>query len=93
MSTHTPTPDLSLTRLCRWVLGYAVRRRLPLLAVILTMLVQVGLSVLKPWPLVFLIDIVLDAKPMPAWLQHLVDLLPGAHTPLNLIGWSVGRRS
>jgi len=90
MPLHTPTPDLSLTRLCRWVLSYAVRRRLPLLAVTLTMLLQVGLGLLKPWPMVFLIDYVLGAKPMPAGLRQLVDLLPGAHAPLNLIGWSVG---
>jgi ATP-binding cassette subfamily B protein len=90
MSTPRPAPDLRLPRLCRWVLGYAARRRLPLLAVLLTMLLQVGLSVLKPWPMVFLIDYVLDAKPMPAWLRQLVEALPGAHTPLNLIGWSVG---
>ena len=90
MSTRAPTPDLSLTRLCRWVLGYAIRRRLPLLAVLLTMLLQVGLGLLKPWPMVILIDYVLGAKLMPAWLRQLVDLLPGAHVPLNLIGWSVG---
>ena len=90
MPTHRPSPDLSLRRLCRWVAGYAVRQRLPLLAVILTMLLQAGLSVLKPLPLAFLIDYVLYAKPMPAGLQHLVDGLPGAHDPLSLVGWSVG---
>jgi ATP-binding cassette, subfamily B, bacterial len=90
MSGNAPTPDLSLTRLCRWVLGYAARRRLPLLGVMLTMLLQVGLGLLKPWPMVILIDYLLGAKLMPPWLQRMVDLLPGAHAPLNLIGWSVG---
>jgi ATP-binding cassette, subfamily B, bacterial len=90
MATTSPAPDLTLKRLCRWVLGYAVRRKLPLLAVMLTMLVQVGLGLLKPWPMVVLIDYVLDAKPMPAGLQWLVGWLPGPHLPLNLIGWSVG---
>ena len=90
MSARSPTPDLSLTRLCRWVLGYAVGRRLPLLGVMLTMLLQVGLGLLKPWPMVILIDYVLGAKLMPPWLQRMVDLLPGPHAPLNLIGWSVG---
>jgi ATP-binding cassette subfamily B protein len=90
MVTHPPAPDLSLTRLCRWVFGYAVRRRLPLLAVMLTMLLQAGLRPLGPLPLAFLIDYVLRARPMPARLLHLVDWLPGAHTPLNLIGWCVG---
>jgi ATP-binding cassette, subfamily B, bacterial len=90
MPAHSPTPDLSLTRLCRWVAGYAIRRRLPLLAVILTMLLRAGLRPLGPLPMVFLIDYVLRAKPMSAGLRQMVDLLPGAHTPLNLIGWSVG---
>ena len=90
MTSHSTTPDLSLTRLCRWVLRYALRRRLPLLAVVLTMLFQVGLAVLKPWPLKFLLDHVLGTNPMPAALRQLVDLLPGAHSPTNLIGWSVG---
>ena len=90
MPDHLPAPDLSLTRLCRWVVGYAARRRGPLLAVVLTMLLQVGLGLLRPWPMVFLIDFVLGDRAMPAWVRQIIDLLPGAHTPSNLIGWSVG---
>jgi ATP-binding cassette, subfamily B, bacterial len=90
MPPHLASPDLSLTRLCRWVLGYAVRRPLPLLGVMLTMLLQVGLSLLRPWPMVFLIDFVLGDRAMPAGVRQIVDLLPGAHAPLNLVGWSVG---
>jgi ATP-binding cassette, subfamily B, bacterial len=90
MSKLSPTPDLSLLRLCQWVFGYAIRRRLPLLAVMLTMLLQVGLGLLRPWPMVFLIDFVLGDRVMPARVRQLVGLLPGSHTPLNLIGWSVG---
>lgn len=90
MSPQPPAPDLSLTRLCRWVLHYAVRRRLPLLAVMATMLLQVGLSVLKPWPMVVLLDYLLGDKPMSPGLRRLVGLLPGAHTAEALIGWTVG---
>jgi ATP-binding cassette, subfamily B, bacterial len=90
MPPHSPAPDLSLRRLCRWVLGYAVRRRLPLLAVLVTMLLQVGLGLLKPLPMVFLIDYVLGTKTMPDGLRQWVERLPGAHTPLSLVGWSVG---
>ena len=90
MPKHQPSPDLSLSRLCRWVLGYGVRRPLPLVAVLLTMLLQVGLGLLKPWPMVLLIDYVLGSKVMPAQLQHLVSLLPGVQSPLNLAAWSVG---
>jgi ATP-binding cassette, subfamily B, bacterial len=90
MSTNSPTPDLSLTRLCRWVVGYAVRQRIPLAAVILTMLCQAGLGVLRPWPMALLIDYVLYATPMPAGLRDLVGRLPGPHDPMSLVGWSVG---
>ncbi len=90
MKSLAPSPDLSLKRLCRWVVGYALRRRLPLMAVLATMLLQVGLDVLKPLPTVFLIDYVLDKHAMPLWVQELVSLLPGAKTPLNLVSWSVG---
>jgi len=90
MSAKNPNPDhLSLARLCRWVLQYAARRRGPLLAVLLSMLVKVGLDVLKPWPMVFLVDHVLQTKVMPPWLDGLVKLLPGPHNSVWLIGWSV----
>ncbi|HEY5345716.1 MAG TPA: ABC transporter ATP-binding protein, partial [Verrucomicrobiae bacterium] len=75
--------------LCQWALRYAARRRLPLAAVIATMLLNVGLNVLKPLPMVFLVDHVLQTKPMPPWMSRLVELLPGAPTTEHLIGWSV----
>jgi ATP-binding cassette subfamily B protein/subfamily B ATP-binding cassette protein MsbA len=89
MTAKPRTPDLSIPRLCRWVLHYAIRRGGPLAAVALTMLLKVGLDVLKPWPMAFLIDHVLKEIPMPAWLESLVKMLPGPHTPNWLIGWSV----
>src|SRR6476660_6413130 len=89
MSAKNPKPGLSLARLCRWVLQYAARRRGPLLAVLLSMLVKVGLDVLKPWPMVFLVDHVLQTKLMPPWLDGLVKILPGPHNAAWLIGWSV----
>lgn len=75
--------------LCRWSLSYALHRWVPLAAVLVTMLLKVGLDVLKPWPMVFLVDHVLQTKAMPAWMARVVDLLPGEHTQFNLIGWSV----
>ena len=89
MANPPPSPNASLPRLCRWVFGYAVRRRGPLVVVTVTLLLKVGLDVLKPWPMLFLVDFVLQAKPMPAWVRDWIGLLPGASTQASLIGWSV----
>ena len=68
---------------------YAFRRWVPLVAALLTMLVKVALDVLKPWPMMFLVDYVLGGKIMPGPLRQLVLLLPGASDPASLVGWSV----
>jgi len=80
---------LSLLHLFRWVMHYAGRRGGALAAVLCSMLLKVGLDVLKPWPMVLLVDHVLHKKDMPAWVASLVNALPGLHTPGALIGWSV----
>jgi len=82
-------PNLTLSQLCRWAMGYAFRRWAPLAAVVATLLLKVGLDVLKPWPMVFLIDYVLRGNRMPPALARFVGSLPGAHTSLHLAGWSV----
>ncbi|MFM1769316.1 MAG: hypothetical protein RJA22_1845, partial [Verrucomicrobiota bacterium] len=79
-----------LPTLLRWVMGYALRRSPALATVVLTLLAKVALDVLKPWPMLFLVDYVLQAKAMPAWVARLVEALPGPHTPDALIAWSVG---
>jgi ATP-binding cassette subfamily B protein len=81
--------NITTTRLCLWALRYAWRRPLPLAVVLATMLVRVGLDVLKPWPMVLLIDHVLREKTMPAWLGNLVAALPGEHGPSQLTAWAV----
>jgi ATP-binding cassette subfamily B protein/subfamily B ATP-binding cassette protein MsbA len=86
---YPPAPDASVWRLCRWSLGYAFARWPALLAVLATMLLQVGLGVLQPWPMKVLVDSVLDDQPLPATLRRAVDLLPGAPTPHNLLAWTV----
>jgi ATP-binding cassette subfamily B protein/subfamily B ATP-binding cassette protein MsbA len=80
---------LNVFRLCRWALGYALRRWPPLAAVALTMLVKIGLDLLKPWPMVFLVDHVLRGKTRPAYTR-ILESLPGPHSPANLIAWCVG---
>ncbi|PYK99649.1 MAG: ABC transporter ATP-binding protein [Verrucomicrobia bacterium] len=79
----------STLQLCAWLTGYAWRRRLELAVVLVTMLLRVGLDVLKPWPMVFLVDYVLQGKATLTMFPRLVEGLPGAHTTPHLIGWSV----
>ncbi|MDE3066727.1 MAG: ABC transporter ATP-binding protein [Verrucomicrobiota bacterium] len=91
-SVNKPTAQLGVVGLCRWALRYAFRRWLPLVAVLATMLLNVGLNVLKPWPMVFLIAVLraqLLGEAMPAWASRLVEFLPGAPTLKHFIGWSV----
>ena len=80
---------LGVTLLCGWAAKYALHRPLSLAAVIPAMLVKVGIDVLRPWPMVFLIDYVLRGKPMPGWVAGFVAWLPNHATAEQLIGWSV----
>ena len=81
--------NISTVALCVWATRYAVHRAGPLAIVIATMLAKVGLDVLKPWPMFFLIDYVLGGKAMPSWLTHAVTALPAAHDQAHLVGWTV----
>src|SRR6266704_6511041 len=57
--------------------------------VIASLLLKVGLDVLKPWPMVFLIDYVLGRRAMPPALANFIQRIPGNHDPLTLAGWMV----
>lgn len=87
MSASLPSP--TLLQLCRWVLSYAARRTLPLATVAVTLLVKIGLDVMKPWPMLVLVDYALGGKTMPAWLTHFTQSLPGGGSTQGLIGWSI----
>jgi len=89
MPGTNPNSALTLPRVCAWAMGYALRRWLPLLAVVGSLLLKVALDVLKPWPMVFLIDYVLRGQTMPTAVARLIQGLPGTETPANLIAWSV----
>jgi ATP-binding cassette subfamily B protein/subfamily B ATP-binding cassette protein MsbA len=89
MQNPSSSAQFPLPRLCRWALGLAVRRWPSLGAVVTAQLLRVGLDLLKPWPMVFLIDYVLRGDAMPQSLARLVAWLPGSGTPMQLIGWSV----
>jgi len=78
----------TLTSLCGWALGYAWRCGMAMAAVLTTLLLRVGLDLLKPWPLVFLVDHVIPGKSslLTKWV---VEALPGSPSIQGLILWSV----
>lgn len=89
MRDRNTIDNLTLPRVCGWALSYALQRWLAFLAVVGSLLLKVALDVLKPWPMVFLIDYVLRGEIMPPLLARAVAALPGAGTPAQLVGWSV----
>jgi ATP-binding cassette, subfamily B, bacterial len=90
VSPGKSTRDLSTLQLCRWLTRYAWRRWAELTVVVLTMLLRICLDVLKPWPMFFLVDYVLQGKATSSLFPRLVARLPGPHTPTALIAWTVG---
>jgi ATP-binding cassette subfamily B protein len=89
MATRNSSNGLTVSHLCGWAMGYALRRRLAFTTVVLSLLLKIGLDLLKPWPVVFLIGNVLRGKPMSPFVEKIVSLLPGEHTPYALVAWSV----
>ena len=84
-----PSIDTSASRLFRWLTRYALGRWPGLLAVLATMIVKVGLEVLRPWPMKVLVDHALGEQPLPASLAGMAAALPGAATREGLVAWSV----
>jgi ATP-binding cassette subfamily B protein len=83
------TPEIGLLGICAWVLRYAGSRRVDLVVVLATMLLKVGLDLLKPWPMVFLVDYVLQGKASSTLFPRIAEALPGGSTPAHLVAWSV----
>src|SRR4051794_1521417 len=81
--------QLTLLRLCSWAWSYAVRHEWHLTSVLLLMAANVALEVVKPWPMVFLIDYVLKDEPMSGWLDTMVHLLPGTTERSHIVDWTV----
>jgi ATP-binding cassette, subfamily B, bacterial len=84
-----PPAKTTMTGLSLWALGYAFRRWLALGAVLGTMLLKTGIDLLKPWPMVILVDHVLQQKPVSNGLKTLIDWLPGSASTDGLILWAV----
>jgi ATP-binding cassette, subfamily B, bacterial len=93
----------STISLVRWVWCYARRQPDSLLVVFGLQATSVLIELLKPWPMVMLIDYVLKNGPMPAWFEpwvrwiepdldryNLVNWVIAATTLLFLLGWVVG---
>jgi ATP-binding cassette subfamily B protein/subfamily B ATP-binding cassette protein MsbA len=55
--------------------------------VLVTMLLHIGLHVLRPWPLKFLLDDVLSKKAVPPELQDVLASLPGPTGLQGLLFW------
>jgi ATP-binding cassette subfamily B protein/subfamily B ATP-binding cassette protein MsbA len=86
---NSKTNELGLFELCSWSLGYAIRRKWRMAVVLATIVFNTGLEVIKPWPMVFLIDYVLRDKEKPALLNRFLEALPGGTSTSSLIGWCV----
>lgn len=80
---------VNFLELIGWTWHYARRFPREVAAVLACMAANVALSVVKPWPIVFLVDYVLRAHPMPDWLAPVVRSLPGSASALGLAMWSV----
>ena len=84
------TQEFTWRRLVVWVGGYAFRQGRWLAMVFVSMLARILFEVLKPWPVLFLVDYVLGTKVMPDALWRVVNQLPGPHTPAALVVWAIG---
>jgi ATP-binding cassette, subfamily B, bacterial len=90
MSAEVRTPADNIIRLCGWALGYALRRKAGLAAVLAVMLLKVGLDALRPWPMKLLVDHVLNGRPMAPGLAAALRWLPGASESQGaLLAWCV----
>jgi ATP-binding cassette subfamily B protein len=81
--------QIDARHLARRLLPYAWRRRGSLSLVALTMVADIGLAVLQPWPLKVLVDNVLRGKPLPGFLQDVFHALPGPASRDALLTWTI----
>ena len=79
-------PTSSTRRQLR-LLRYARPHRRAIALLSLTMLVDVGLDLLKPWPLKLVIDNVLGHHATP---KFVTQILPGSAGPHGLLAWAAG---
>jgi ABC-type multidrug transport system fused ATPase/permease subunit len=83
------TKRFGMLRIFRWITRYAVRRWHGLVAVLMSMLLGIGLSVLQPWPMKLLVDYVLQGRPLPAEIAAWLGMPGLAPSRETLLAWSV----
>ena len=71
----------------RRLLPYIWPHRAGLAVVLITMVVEVGLAVLQPWPMKLLVDNVLGKQPLPPAAAEWVARLPSGSNPHGLVAW------
>ena len=84
-----PASQQSMPRLFLRLLRYGRHRRWAFGGVAVTMLLDVGINLLRPWPLKLIVDSVLGNQPLPSGLQSLASWLPGADGKQGLLTWLV----
>jgi ATP-binding cassette subfamily B protein len=98
MSNNRAQPD-GIISLCKWALGFSMRRWSGLTSVLVAMLLKTALDVLAPWPMKILVDNVMGHRPFTPLLaryfgmfapQTLVTICVGATVLLFLSAWAVG---
>src|SRR4051812_13870640 len=69
------------------LLRYSLPYWRSLLLILLTMLIGVGMDILRPWPTKLMVDQVLDGKPIPPKLAHWLSYLPHSAGQEGLLLW------
>jgi ATP-binding cassette, subfamily B, bacterial len=72
-----------------WVWSYARQQPFQLLAVLGLQGTNVVVALVKPWPMLFLIDYILMRTPLPVWLEPFVRWLDPDLNRGNLVNWVI----
>jgi ABC-type multidrug transport system fused ATPase/permease subunit len=85
-SSEAPPPALEV---CRWACGYALQRWTLLITTIVSRIAGICMDLVKPWPMVVLVDYALHGKKMPPFLAECVQHWGWQVSPTNLINGAV----
>src|SRR3954464_11256208 len=83
------TPTFGMGRICARMLRYPMQRKLPLLAVLTTMLLGNVTRVLSPWPMKLIVDKIVGGQPWPERVKPWLQWLPFTATREALLGWCI----